>query len=302
MIIVIGMVLCLSMVESGLSQNNPLAPIDSNEISIRVAAAQFELKPDLEANLKNIQKFIAEAAARQVDLIVFPELGLTGYPPRDYTSIEYIRQEETEKALKILQEKAREHTMAIAIGAGWKDEGGVWRNRAFFIDEKGNILAHYDKIQQTSHERKFFEDGEDLSSFEWRGIQLGMLICMDMRYPELWRLLRKEEVGLALHLLAAYGGSVWKQPVLEGTMRARAASNGYFIVSCNNAGPMPMVNSAIYNPKGIVLTKAVFAIEQLIYADIIVGKPGGYTDYNDNIYRLEKTVNKTIRSKKVKYE
>ena len=41
------------------------------------------------------------------------------------------------------------------------------------------------RIQQTSHERKFFVDGDRLPVFEWNGIKLGMLICMDMRYPEM---------------------------------------------------------------------------------------------------------------------
>jgi len=271
------------------AQTNPLAITDSNGVHLRVAAAPFQLQPNLEANVKEIDHYLLEAADQEVDLIVFPELALTGYPPQDDTSIGYIHQDKTEKALKMLRQKAKRLELAIAIGVGWKDEEGIWRNRAYFIDEQGKLLSYYDKIQQTSHERKFFVDGDRLSTFEWRGIRLGMLICMDMRYPELWRLLRKEGAGLVLHLAAAYGGRVWKLPVLEGTMRCHAASNGYFVVSCNNAGPAPMLISAIYNPRGMILAKANYAVEQMIFTDIIVGKPVGFVDFHDNIYRLEKT-------------
>ena len=269
-------------------QANPLSVIDPEGIEIRVAAAQFELRPDLEYNLAKIDSFIEQAAKKKVDMLVFPELSLTGYPPSDFESIDYIDQAQTEAAMQALMEKAKKHSMAIVVGAGWKDREGNWRNRAFFIDENGAILATYDKIQQTSHERKFFIDGDRLNSFEWRGIRLGMLICMDMRYPELWRLLRKEDVGLMLHLVSAYGARAWKLPVLEGTLMCRAASNGFFIVSSNNAGPVPMMNSAIVNPRGIILEEALYAVEQMIWADIKVGKPDGFVDFKENVYQLKK--------------
>lgn len=116
-----------------------------------------------------------------------------------------------------------------------------------------------------------------------------MLICMDMRYPELWRLMRKEGVQLMLHLLAAYGGKEWKVPVLDGTMRSREAENGYYIVSCNNAGPVPMMISAIYNPRGLIVSKANYAVEEMIVGDLLIGGPEGFVDFHDNIYKLVKT-------------
>lgn len=276
------------LIGSGLSaQVNPLS-VDTAGIRIRVAAGQFQLEPDLQANLQKINAFLDHANADDVELIVFPEMALTGYPPPGYTNIDFIVQENTEKALKQLQIRAGELSMAIAIGAGWKDKDGAWRNRAFFIDEKGNLLEYYDKVQQTDHERKFFVDGDRLPVFEWKGLTLGMLICMDMRYPELWRLMRKQDATLMLHLAAAYGGRVWKVPVLEGTMRANVASNGFHIVSCNNAGPTPMMISAVYNNRGMILSKANYAVEQLIWEDIIVGKPTGFIDFQDKVYKLEK--------------
>jgi predicted amidohydrolase len=262
---------------------------DSTGIQIRVAAGQFQLEPDLKKNLTKIKDFLTKAAAKKVDLIVFPELSLTGYPPKGIESLNYVDQGKTEEALKYLQKRAVELSIAIAVGAAWKDEKDIWHNRAFFIDENGEILEHYDKIQQTSHERKFFIDGERLPTFHWRGIKLGMLICMDMRYPELWRLMRKDNVQLMLHLLSAYGGSVWKVPVLDGTMRCRAAENGYYIVSCNNAGPAPMMISAIYNQIGLVLAKANYAVEEIIISDMIIKESKGYIDFHDDIYNLQKT-------------
>jgi len=69
----------------------------------------------------------------------------------------------------------------------------------------------------------------------------------------------------------------------------KAAENGYYIVSCNNAGPAPMMISAIYNKKGLVLAKANYAVEEIIVSDIIIDEPEGFVDFHDNVYKLEKT-------------
>jgi omega-amidase len=265
---------------------------DTTGIRLRVAAGQFRLEPDLEKNLHHIECFVQKASDQRADLIVFPELALTGYPPKEYETIDYIVQEKTEKALEYLKNQAKIHELAVAVGVGWQDEKNLWRNRAFFIDEHGDVLAYYDKIQQTSHERKFFVDGERLPVFQWKGVQIGMLICMDMRYPELWRLMRKQGAQLMLHLSAAYGGKIWKRPVLEGTMRCRAAESGFFIVSCNNAGPEPMMTSAIYNPRGLILADVDYGNEELIIADIDINELEGFVNFKDNVYRLINTAAK----------
>jgi len=255
-------------------------------VVLRVAAGQFQMQPNLDANLKTIKLLLRRAAKKNVELIVFPECGLTGYPPFDRKSLDFINQERTEKAVAELQKLAKELRMAVAVGTAWKDQENVWRNRAFLIDDTGKILGHYDKIQQTSHDREFFVDGKRLPTFTWRGLHVGMLICMDMRYPELWRLMRKENVSLMLHLAAAYGAMEWKVPVLEGTMRCRAAENGYHIVSCNNAGPIPMMVSGIYDPNGLMLAKANYAVEELIVAEINANELGGFVDFADDVYQL----------------
>ncbi len=48
-----------------------------------------------------------------------------------------------------------------------------------------------------------------------------------------------------------------------------------------------MLNSAIYNNRGMILAKANYAVEQLIWQDIIVGAPTGFVEFQDNVYQLE---------------
>jgi predicted amidohydrolase len=55
---------------------------------------------------------------------------------------------------------------------------------------------------------------------------------------------------------------------------SETAENGYYIVSCNNAGPVPMMISAIYNQRGLVLAKANYVVEEMIAGDLLIGEPG----------------------------
>ena len=76
---------------------------DTTGVQLRVAAGQFQLEPDLKKNLTKIKDFLTKAAIKKVDLIVFPELSLTGYPPKGIESLNYVDQGKTEEALQTLQ-------------------------------------------------------------------------------------------------------------------------------------------------------------------------------------------------------
>ncbi len=70
---------------------------DSTGVHLRVAAGQFQLEPNLKKNLEKIDEFLNKAADKKVDLIVFPELALTGYPPKDIETLNYVDQGKTEE-------------------------------------------------------------------------------------------------------------------------------------------------------------------------------------------------------------
>ena len=263
---------------------------EKDRLAIRAAVVQFKLDSNVTANTLKICQYISEAAEKGSDLVVFPETAVTGYIP--FYKVEKVEnictQSEVGRALNSIRQAAFKNRIAVAVGTAWQDENKRWWNRAFFIDENGESLEYYDKIQLTGSDREYFQEGKQLKTFQWRGIQLGMLICYDMRYPELWRLMRMEEVQLVLHLAAAFGNAEWKVPVLEGTLRGHAASNGYYILSSNNAGPVQMVISTIYNPKGLILAKANYGIDEIIFGDLEIGLPNGDVNYRNDIYQLIK--------------
>ncbi len=97
---------CLAILVALASPQRSFAG-EGETVRLRVAAAQFHLQPDLQANLQQINRYLKQAASLGVDLVVFPELGLTGYPARDIDSLYYVDQSKTENALAELRGRAQ---------------------------------------------------------------------------------------------------------------------------------------------------------------------------------------------------
>jgi len=112
---------------------------------IRVAASQFQLTLETSANLDRILSDMDQAAGRGAKYIVFPELALSGYPPEEAETLDYIEQTETERAMKAVQEKAKQRNLVTIVGAAWK-EGGRPFNRAFLISANGEVIGTFDKL------------------------------------------------------------------------------------------------------------------------------------------------------------
>jgi len=89
-----------------------------------------------------------------------------------------------------------------------------------------------------------------------------------MRFPENWRILRRRGAELVIHLSNASLGEGWKVPVLEGAVRSRAAENGMFVVSANDARRPQMMVSAICDPNGCDLARAPQDQEAIIYGEL----------------------------------
>ena len=97
---------------------------------------------DKEKNLNSCLEFINKASEQEVDLIIFPEMTLTGFS----TNIKNIAEDELEsEAIKSFSTMAKSHSVAIIFGVVIKEEGNKASNRAYFLDNLGLIQASYKK-------------------------------------------------------------------------------------------------------------------------------------------------------------
>ena len=239
--------------------------------SIIVGAAQAFISGDIQGNLRRIVSFVKQAKRQGVQLLVFPECMLSGYGPKHWEDGPPSPRALTE-AMGEVARQAKAFSMALAVGTSDR-RGGNWYNVVHFLDPTGKRIARYAKVQLTGGDAEVYAPGQSLRPVRWRGIRFGLQICLDMRYPETWRLLRLKGAQVILHSVCGFGSDPWKVPVLEGTLRCRAAENGLFIVSANCAGPIQIVASAIVDGRGLLLAQANREVEELITARIDLRRP-----------------------------
>lgn len=151
---------------------------------MKVAIGQFDPKVgDVSKNLEKMLRMIEEAQKAQADWVLFPELSVIGYPPRDLLSCDWLIQDQN-AALKKLRTASQ--SIGIVVGAVTPNASGVGKpffNSAFVLRDQKE-LAFYQKRLLPSYdifeEDRFFEPGREKCVFEWQGKRLGLAICEDI--------------------------------------------------------------------------------------------------------------------------
>jgi predicted amidohydrolase len=199
---------------------------------ITVGAAQLgpiQMREGRDVAVGRMIRLMERAHARGVQLVVFPELALTTFFPRHYhediTAADgWFEQAMPSNATAPLFEAARRMGIGFHVGYAEKvheaDETGVVRarrfNTAILVSPAGDILLKYRKIHLPGHadyepdrkvqhlEKRYFEVGNlgfpviRAPMGELEGINMGMMICNDRRWPEAWRVLGLQSVELVL--------------------------------------------------------------------------------------------------------
>jgi predicted amidohydrolase len=148
-----------------------------------VAAAQISPRlGDVEANVSLYENAIGEARGRGADLVVFPELSLTGYMLRDMVSTVALRLDSAEmKHLRKLSEKC-----ALVVGLVEETRSFRFHNSAVFLD-RGEIVAVHRKVYLPTYgmfdEQRYFARGAEVRAFDSRFGRGAMLICEDLWHP-----------------------------------------------------------------------------------------------------------------------
>jgi predicted amidohydrolase len=157
---------------------------------MKVAASQIACVPgEIYANVTKMRDFATRAKDSGADLVVFPETADTGY------SMPVIQKHATaltEGAVPQLRDMAKALGIGIISGVAERD-GGIIYNSQVAIDPAGKIIAKYRKSHLFSpppiEEDKYFSAGNELVSLAWDDLRLGLTICYDLRFPEIYRTL-----------------------------------------------------------------------------------------------------------------
>ena len=222
---------------------------------MRVSIIQMQvIDGDIQTNIAHGLKLIKEAV-KDSDFIVLPELWTTGY---DFSVItKYAEGEGEGWSNELLRTIAEEYGVYIVSSAPLKESGKVY-DAAFLIGPDGTINV-YRKIHlfRPYGEDKMFTAGNELGYFNTSFGGVGIAICYDLRFPELFRLLAMKGAKVVF-VPASWGAPRALQ--WRTLLRARAAENQVFMVGVNRVGRSEATgeyysgNSAVYDPFGFELT------------------------------------------------
>ena len=155
-----------------------------NNQYLNVCLAPMEIRwGDKNANLDNLTK-ILEKVHPETDLVVLPECFSTGFPSgMDKEEVRPLAERNTEGTIELLKQLAHTHNVAIA-GSFIANSGGSLYNRGFFIEPSGEeYFSDKRHLFTMAGEHKVFSRGYDRMKVRYRGWEIAMVICYDIRFP-----------------------------------------------------------------------------------------------------------------------
>ena len=223
---------------------------------MRIAAYQFAVSGDISENYKEIEKAIHLAQNEDVQLIIFPECSLTGYPPRNIPDSSCVDFDLVQIMCEKLQSIANENDISIIIGTIFK-ENEIY-NRAMLFRPDSQI-EFYDKRALWGWDKDNFAKGTKDGIFEMEGIRFGIRICFEIRFPEFFRELykRNTDIDLVLFYDVADIDDRKRYDLIKGHLQTRAAENVTTTISVNAVSPFQTAPTMVLGKSGQCLKECV---------------------------------------------
>lgn len=237
-------------------------------------------------NLESSLYFISNAAQKGADIVVFPEMNLTGYVAGP--DILSICKPISKDIATLFSNMAQNLNLTILVGLAEKTPDKKIYASHLVFDPSGSF-ERYRKIHTAPFEKDFFTPGNKITVFKSHGLNFGVQLCYDAHFPELSlaMALKRADVIFIPHA-SPRGSSQEKYDSWLRHLRARAFDNGLYIAACNQTGDntkglfFPGI-SVLIGPDGNVIYKSIDDTEGI------------------HMIRIEKELLNEIRSHKMKY-
>ena len=228
--------------------------------SLRIALAQLDmLVGDVHGNAARVVSTARQARADLgADLVLFPELSLSGYPPEDLLFHRGFRRQ-IESGLA----KVREEVQGISVMIGIPEYAGAAIYNSAALISGGMVAAIYRKAELPNYkvfdEKRYFQAGAQPSVVDLQGFRCGLLVCEDIWEPEAAQLARSDGAEL-LVVINASPYEIHKQREREDVARARVLDVGLPMAYLNMVGGQDELifdgNSFVMNAEGAVVMRA----------------------------------------------
>ena len=232
-----------------------LCPLSAQ--TMKIASCQFPVSADIRTNATWIMDQMEEARASGATIAHFPECALSGYPGVDLETMEGFCWETLGNYTDSIAALAQKLEIWVLLGSIHElGEGYKPLNSLYVIDPSGKIIDRYDKRFCTKGDLEFFSAGSHFVTFHIDGIKCGLLICFDVRFPELYREYKKQEVDVifqSFYNARQKPGGIHPK-IMPVTARTRAATN-HFYMSLTNSSAASSWPCHFITPDGLVRDK-----------------------------------------------
>ena len=231
---------------------------------MKAALCQFRIEfEEKEKNLHRAEHMIASAAAKQAQIIFFPEMSFTGFS-MNASAIGELSGE----TMHAMQEFAQRYQIAVGFGRV-KRHGNKGENHYTVLNETGTILADYVKIHPFSYggENHYYIAGRQTAVFSFAGHRFGLFICYDLRFPEIFR-------AIAADVDVMVVAANWPEKRIahwNKLLEARALENQCWVLGINCVGDQDDLHyngsSRAVNPEGETV-ESLTDREEIIFCEI----------------------------------
>jgi len=225
---------------------------------LKVASCQFAVNGSVEHNSGKIRELMRQAVDGGAEVVHFSECALSGYAGIDFESFdgydwEFLRGE-TEKIMAL----AGELKLWVVLGSSHQlTEPNKPHNSLYLINPDGEIVDRYDKRFCISNEMPHYTPGNRFVNFSVNGIKCSLLICFDLRFPEIYRELKKQGVQCIFQSFynARQQGPSVHTHIMQQSMQCRAATNYFWVSMTNSSGWFCPYASCFIQPDGKIVAK-----------------------------------------------
>lgn len=218
---------------------------------LRVATCQFSETFRPRRNAAIVRKYIAAAAKRRCDVVHFHECCLSGYgPPVGTDGYDW---QALHEATESIMAEAKRRRIWVVLGSSHRLTGPHKpHNSLYLISPDGCIADRYDKRFCTSMDLDTYTPGDHFVTFRLSGITCALLICYDVRFPEIYRELYKLGVKVIFQSFynASQRGPSVHEHIMRQTVQAHAGINAMYISANNSSKYYSAYPSIFVTPDG----------------------------------------------------
>jgi predicted amidohydrolase len=223
---------------------------------LKVATCQFAVSGSIKRNSRQIARFMQRAGKFNADIIHFPECAFSGYVGTDFPSFagfDWMFLSQESKRIIALAEELKLWVVLGSVRESAKSDKPY--NSLYLISPAGKIVGRYDKRFCTEGDLRRHTPGSRFVYFKINGVKCSLLICFDVRFPEIYRKLYKQGVNCVFQSFynARQASPSVHTHIMRQSMQCRAATNHFWASVSNASGYYSPYPSCFIQPDGKIV-------------------------------------------------